>query len=148
MLPSKFAIVFDGWSLHDTHIAAIFVTFPSDKKNSYSLVLLSFSPIEDETSQDAASHLDYLNWGLDLYEKSLSNVTVVIGDNCTTNLLFTTIADTHFVGCTSHCFNLAVQDIHSEWSNCIKKVHDLMKKLRIPIRAVKLRKNILESKGL
>lgn len=73
LLPNKFALVFDGWSTNDTHYIALFATFPSSNELGYKHVLLSFSPFQDETSQDAASHLEYTEWVLGLYENSIQS---------------------------------------------------------------------------
>lgn len=71
--------------------------------------------------------------------KTLSKVAAFVIDNCATNHLFTTLANKHFVGCASHRFNLAVQDIYADSQSIIAKVNTLMKKLRTPICAAKLR---------
>ena len=138
-LPDKFALVFDGWTTTDYHYVAVFATFPVENNIGYEAVFLAFSPFEDDSSQDAAHHLDYVKWVLNYFGKSLENVVAIIGDNCATNLLFSSLAETSFVGFASHRFNLAVKDIISENTHIVNRVHELMKKLRTPISAAKLR---------
>ncbi len=41
-------------------------------------------------------------------------------------------AGTLFVGCASHRFNLAMKDKLSEYQDLIERVHELMKKIKIP----------------
>ncbi len=66
-LPSKFAIVFDGWSTGDAHYVACFASFESNSKFGFSMILLGFSPFEDELSQDAEHHYKYLEFFLELF---------------------------------------------------------------------------------
>eukprot|EP00171_Calliarthron_tuberculosum_P021824 IDg21824t1 len=140
LLPEKFALIFDGWTSSDTHFVAIFASFPVKSTNGYRTVLLSFSPFEDEVSQNAKNHYLFACFVLDLYGKSFNNVVALIGDNCETNKLFATLAGTYFVGCASHRFNLAVHDLASDSQHIINKVQSLMRKLKHPIPAAKLRK--------
>jgi len=139
-LPDRIALVFDGWSSNDTHFVAVYATYSSESELGYNSVLLAFSPFEDESSQDAIHHLDFTKWVLSNYGKSFANVIALIGDNCATNRRFATLAKTNFVGCASHRFNLAVKDMIEESNDIVQKIHDLMKKLRTPIAAAKLRK--------
>lgn len=52
ILPSKFGLMFDGWSEDGVHYIALFAVGPDILKNS---VLLGFSPFEDETALSADS---------------------------------------------------------------------------------------------
>ncbi len=88
LLPDKFALVFDGRSASDTHYVAMFATFPTSNENGYDKVLLAFSPFEDENTQNAQNHYDFAIFVLSVYEKTLSNVVALIGDNCNTNKAF------------------------------------------------------------
>ena len=59
MLPSQFAIMFDGWSSGGTHFLAVFAVFPdAESERGYNRVLLSFAPLHDEEHLDANSHWD------------------------------------------------------------------------------------------
>lgn len=69
------------------------------------------------------------------YRESLRNVV----DNCSDNFPFVSKAKRQFVGCASHKFNLSIQDIISKSNEMVVKEHGLMKKLRSPIAAAKLR---------
>lgn len=132
-------MVFDGWTSGDTHFVGIYASIPDRSQNGYKTILLAFAPLDDETSQDANYHFDYTKWVLEYYQSSFENVTAMTGDNCSTNLSFATKAQAKFVGCASHRFNLAVQDLIEESEAPLQKVNQLMKKLKAPIAAAKLR---------
>ena len=138
-LPEKFALVFDGWTTTDYHYVAVFSVFPAENNVGYKAVLLAFSPFVDDSSQDAADDLDYVKWVLNYFGKSLENVVAMIGGNCATNLLFSSLAKNNFVGCVAYRFNLAVKDIISENTLIVNRAHELIKKLRTLISAAKLR---------
>ena len=57
LLPSIFALVFDGWTMGQTHYLGVFATFPDgESKSGYKQVLLSFSPLTNEESLNAENH--------------------------------------------------------------------------------------------
>ena len=140
LLPMKFAIAFDGWSESSTHYVAIFAIAPSSSTlHGYESYLLGFSPFEDEKSQDAEHHMEYLEFVLEIFGKSMSNVVALLGDNCATNRKFSKNAGIALVGCASHRLNLAVKEWLKPHSDLISKLNALMKKLRTPIVAGALR---------
>lgn len=94
-----------------------------------------------EDSQDADQHKEYFEFVLDLYGRSFKNVVVLLGDNCSTNQSFARKVNTPLVGCASHRFNLAVHDIIAPHRMIVAKVNALMKTIRRPISAAKLRKH-------
>ncbi len=77
MLPSRFALVFDGWTVGDSHYVALFATFPAETTNGYDKLLLAFSPFDFETSQDSDNHLQFVTFVLSVFQKSLENVVVL-----------------------------------------------------------------------
>lgn len=89
LLPPTFAIVFDWWTSRDTHYVAVYATFPSDTPNGFACVLLAFSPFENETSQGSSNYPLLFEFVLRVYDKDLSNVCAIIGDNCNTNRVAT-----------------------------------------------------------
>lgn len=110
MLPEKFALVFDGWSQSgtSTHFVAVMAKWLSN--GNACKALLAFSPLLEETNQNAESHCDFLNFVLqDVFHKDFSNVVCLIGDNCSTNLALADLCEKPFIGCAAHRFNLAVQ---------------------------------------
>lgn len=139
LLPPTFAIVFDGWSTASTHYLSVFASFPSaTADNGYNLRLLAFSPMEDETRLGASEHYEFMTFVLSVFNKSWSNVACLIGDNCNTNKALSRAASTPMIGCASHRFNLAVQDILLEDQDIIEKVNAVMLKLKTLTLAAKL----------
>ena len=94
----------------------------------------------DETTLDADEHVGYLSYVLELFGYSFENVVALICDNCNTNKSIANKLSVPLIGCASHRFNLAVQDILSEHETLLFKVHALMKKLRTPLMAARLAK--------
>eukprot|EP00171_Calliarthron_tuberculosum_P020075 IDg20075t1 len=82
LLPEKFSIVFDGWTTGSTHYLAVFESFASPSPDGFSLRLLAFSPMIDESRLDAEEHVQFMQFTLELFKKSWSNVVCLIGDNC------------------------------------------------------------------
>lgn len=140
LLPSKFAIIFDGWSVDTTHYVGVFASFPSRNELGYEKVLLALSPFFDEDSQSADAYFEFTEFVLGVYGRNINNVTAMIGDNCKTNKSFVDKTGRGFIGCASHRFNLAVKDLIAEHEPAITKVHELMKKLHTPNIAGKLLK--------
>ncbi len=80
---------------------------------------------------------------LDPFGKLYENVVALLGDSCSTNRSFAEKFQKPSIGCASHRFNLCVQDMINPSKKVIQKVNGLMKKLKNPIPAAKLRKNTL-----
>lgn len=80
-----------------------------------------------------------------LVGKSIIIIEVLIGDNCETNKVFMRkvscpfFVSCLFFGCSSHRYNLAVNDIISNFSETFDVVCALMKRPKNPIYAAKLR---------
>ena len=73
MLPKRYAIALDGWSVGDTHFVAVFATFPADTAVGYGKVLLGLLPMENEENQGAQEHYDYVEYIL---------LSEVVGERC------------------------------------------------------------------
>ena len=131
LLPSQFAIMFDGWSSGGTHFLAVFAVFPDDTNDrGYNRVLLSFAPLEDEEHLDANSHWDSVYEVLKMYGKNFMNVSCLIADNCATNQSFAKKAKVYFVGCASHRLNLGVKLVLEKYSDTVAQIHKIMVFLR------------------
>lgn len=141
LLPSKFAIVFDGWSAGDTHYIACYASYPSESKNGFTTSLLGFSPLDEELGQSAAHHRSYIEFVLELFDKQLENIVAIIGDNCSCNKALADILGCPLIGCASHRYNLCVKDMIQDSTTVIDKVQAVMKKLRYPIPAATLRQH-------
>lgn len=86
LLPSKFCLLFDGWTLdgQSTQFIGIYATFISN--GVVMRPLLAFQPLLDESDYSSQSHKDLIVTILESFGKSLANVVCLIGDNCNTNI--------------------------------------------------------------
>jgi len=139
-LPDKFCLVFDGWTSSKTHYIGIFATFPADTELKYKKVLLGFTPLLDETNQTAENHCELIEFVLNVFGKSTSNIIALCGDNCNTNKAIANKLEVGFVGCASHRFNLFVKNIIISEDVLIESIREIMKKVSHPVTAAKLRK--------
>jgi len=81
-LPQKFGIIFDGWSDgYGHHYVALVAVCEDD-----SLPLLAMSPFSTEISFRADDHINFINEVLQDYDRDISAVLFVVGDNCPTNI--------------------------------------------------------------
>jgi hypothetical protein len=107
IIPEAFAIMFDGWTDKKTHYIAVFAVFVYD--NKVQEVLIGFSPPLDEKSYTAEAHRDLIAFMLQIYNRNLRNVTVLIGDNCKTNRKTAKLPGVPLLGCACHKLNLAIK---------------------------------------
>lgn len=139
-LPSRFAVIFDGWTGGDTHYVSVFASFPAVNACGYESVLLALAPMGEEDSHTADEHYSFLKFVLSVYGKTIENVVALVGDNENTNRAFGRRVGPTFVGCHSHRFNLAVRDVLADHKALIGKVHDLMRRISFQIPSAKLRR--------
>lgn len=71
MLPEKFALVFDGWSTHDTHYVAVFETYPLDVTDYFLSVLLALSPLQRESNQSVDEHVVFIRFVINVFWKTI-----------------------------------------------------------------------------
>lgn len=139
-LPDKFGLVFDGWTSGSTHYVAIFATYT--KNGIHEEPLLAMAPLVNEEQLGAEQHIEFMNATLHLYSKSMNNVVVLIGDNCSTNKKISNDTNIPLIGCASHRFNLAVNfwlEQKSEFASILVKINELMVQLRQLKNAARLR---------
>ena len=91
-------------------------------------------------SPASKEHIEFITFILGYYGKSLSNVTCIIGDNCSVNKSMSTKLGLPVIGCASHRFNLAVSDIISGDQKIVYQAQELMFKLKTLVQSAKLRK--------
>jgi hypothetical protein len=117
----------DGWSSHHTHYLAVFIVTEESGPQ-----LLSFSPLNDETTLTAASMADSIDWIIGYYELDYAKCIFLVGDNTEVNPALARRLKLNFIGCHSHTLNLAVKKKmlqNSEIKPLIEKVHKMMLKL-------------------
>lgn len=87
----------------------------------------------------ARTYLVYLREILEFYKRSLQNITVLIGDNCSTNKRLARLIGCKFIGCFSHRLNLAVKLYLKQHAVLLDKLDKLMHRLRTPKYSALLR---------
>lgn len=123
---SESANAFDEWSSHQTHYVCVFAVFPNKEFSGFTKFLLRFSTFGNEKFLDSASRIDFLEFVLSIFNKSLENVMRLIGDNCATNKAVADLLQTQLVGCYSHRFHLAVEEILGDYDDVIESVYRIM----------------------
>ena len=139
-LPDKFGLIFDGWTSATMHYVAIFASYTKDGMHKESL--LAVAPLVNEEQLGAEQHIEFMHATLLLYRKTLDNVVVLIGDNCSTNKKIADDTAIPLIGCASHRFNLAVNswlEERPEYEQVLDAIHKLMVQLRQLKNAARLR---------
>lgn len=113
-LPSKFPLVFDGWSEGSTHyigVAAAYIRTDQNGNDVPVQTMLSMKPLlaEGIKGMRASDHLEHIEKVLGMYGKTFDNVLCLVGDNCSVNQSMGRILGVPLIGCASHKFNLAVR---------------------------------------
>jgi len=137
-LPDKFGIIIDGWKDGTTHYIAIFASY-SDVNGVGQYPLLSIAPPYDEQSFTAETHKAFIIDVLELYDKGLSSLVYLVGDNAPVNTCLSDLLGVPFIGCASHRFNLACKKYLEEYEESLSKISRLMLTLRNVKQAGKLR---------
>jgi hypothetical protein len=131
VLPKKFVIMFDGWSLGTEHYLGVFASFIDRRTSIKQRVLLSCMVADDidgDTEYTADVGDDAKYFGLtaeDIYDELYDILTdygfsatqldsiedivqAIIGDSVSANKKLARIANIPFINCRSHLLNLAV----------------------------------------
>lgn len=126
-----FSLVIDSWTDSTMHFVGIFASFPGvfyDSKPQ--LILLAFSPLEDETNFTSNNYVEFIEEILSFYEIPLSKLIAITGDNCSTNKAMCDKLKKPLLGCRSHRFNLAVEEFLDMFLfDEIKIISEVMQKL-------------------
>ena len=147
-LPSKFVVVFDGWTEGTEHFIAISASYTvvdsTTGKEVPVQVMLSMQPLLSDgiEGMTAADHLQHISTVLGLYGKQCSDILCLAGDNCSVNQCMARTLQVPLLGCGSHKLNLAVRLwMHEEpgLEAILSKVSHVMKKASTLKVASKLR---------
>ena len=141
-LSQFFGLMIDGWTEmgSSTHYLGVFGLF-SDKSTGQSVCpLLAFSLLIDESSYTADSHIAFLEFVLNVYDKSIQNVKFLVCDNENLNKSISRKLNIPMIGCASHRLNLAVKAALIDAQQEMDLVMKLMKKLSFLKQSAKLRK--------
>jgi len=129
-----FGLMFDGWSAGTLHFVAVVVVYQVDDERRERMIGLS--PLKHGQSADA--HIEHLTAILVVYNKSISLVKFLAGDNCATNQSVPKKLGVPLIGCASHRFNLTVIRYLADSNGMIAQTQKLMTHLRLPNNAAEL----------
>lgn len=107
-LPSRFALVFDGWTdgtHHFTGIAASYVKLVDGKETACRTMLVSMKPLFANEIQGmrSADHNEHLSKVLLSYGKSCANIVCLVSNNCSVNQSIARLLNVPLLGrCSSH----------------------------------------------
>lgn len=132
LLPEKFGLILDGWSERSTKYFSLFAEYPNAETNAKETVLLSISPLFDETNSEAPNISSWIVDKLGEYDKNLDNVLYLVGDNENTNPAVANLMKVPFLGCDSHRLNLALETWQERNEMLIGKVAAVMSALGNP----------------
>lgn len=94
------------------------------------------SPFKEEQNLGANEHIDFFSFAIEVFLKSVENITVIVGDICATKKAFARKMGCVFNGCASHQYNLALNVIILVSNeDIVEKVRQLMKALPHPVPA-------------
>eukprot|EP01038_Epipyxis_sp_PR26KG_P016908 gene16908-23203_t len=130
LLPSKFGGIIDGWSDGcGTHYMGFYATFMIGE-NPHKL-LLSIAPLLEETNQNADNHVETIIQTLADYGRPKESLTFLVADNTGVNPSIARKLSIPFIGCFSHKFNLALQEvIGATYNDLVEKVKDTFVHIR------------------
>ena len=140
ILPSKFCVMFDGWSDSKIHYVAIFATYVI--KEQYFETMLACAPLLQETDLSANQYKFFVEETLQVFDRDESNVVCFVGDNCAVNMKLSTITDIPIIGCNSHKLNLAIEawiEAQEGLPGALKKLRELMSQLNTIKNSARLR---------
>ena len=132
VLPAKFGLILDGWSERSTKYFSLFAEYPNAKTNAKETLLLSISPLFDETNSEAPNISSWIVDKLGEYDKNLQSVLYLVGDNENTNPAVANLMRVPFLGCDSHRLNLALETWQERNEVLIGKVAAVMSALGNP----------------
>jgi hypothetical protein len=126
-MPSGFGLVVDGWTDGANHYCGIFATYNVGGQRR--LPLLAMAPLLDDDRLDAAAHCDFIRATLDVFGKDVADLAFLSADNCATNGAIARMLGVPLVGCYSHKFNLAMQQLLAGHEDVLNAVNILMGQL-------------------
>ncbi|OWZ13494.1 hypothetical protein PHMEG_00013171 [Phytophthora megakarya] len=139
-LPSRFSIMFDGWTHASEHYVAWFACYKNN--GVFVTPLPSMTPLMNEEDDDmsARTHLQSLaTMLLRDFGVQAGPCRFLVGDNCSVNRLFATVLGVPLVGCASHQLNRAIRQDMAQHEDDLAAVQALMIKLRTLTQSAKLR---------
>ena len=138
-LPSEFALFIDGWNAGSDHFLGIFACYQSAKGGRKTPVP-AYSPLLDESDLSARSQKEFIEYCLQVFNKSTDNKMFIIADNAKTSMALSDLLQMPMTSFVSHRLNLAVKTYCWKFEEHLSEVNDLMRKLSSIERSAKLRR--------
>ena len=95
ILPDTFSIVFDSWTMRDSHFNSVYAMFPEITEKWFQTSTM-------KQSKMLTNNRNFWYFVLGTFSQSLSNVAALIGENCSTNLSLAAMCKVPFIGCALH----------------------------------------------
>lgn len=118
----------------------VFASFSSTNLARFSTASLVLSSMEDKTAQSGNKHILFLEFVLEVFEKTFDSKTALISDNCSTYQSIATKVNKPFLRFASHRFQFFVQELISEDQETVSRVQCLVIELRTLLQRTKLRR--------
>jgi len=161
-MPQKIGLLFDAWTENRYLWVGLFAIGGGTATSKRWKRLISFTVMtmdhviqtkfeddaktfltdEDESSGmkfDSSAYVALFSEVLGFYNKDLSDVILIVGDNCSTNKKIANDMNCCFLGCLSHRLNLAVKKYLIQHKSILEKLESLCKKLRSLKHSAELR---------
>lgn len=103
---NRIALVFNWQTTVDVYYAGVTATYLSANCNGFESVCLAMMPMEDETTQTAEQHIEFLSYNPDVFDESFDNVAALIVGSCSSNRSIAVKLRKSLIGCSSHRLNL------------------------------------------
>lgn len=140
-LAEKFFLVFGGETCDDTHYPCLFACLSWKNSESCEAVLLVFSPIVEENSQNAGTHSEFIVFRItEMFRRSMDYIAKIIGDNCILSKALSQMFSARFVGCHFYRLSSAIYDVMQPYNAVILKMQRSMEKLSTPKSAASLQR--------
>lgn len=122
VLQGHFEIVI-SFRLHQQALSWILCVFLVPEIVGFYIGCLSWSPMEDETTQKEDGYVDFLAFVLGAFNQILNNVTELVAEDGSKNQSVTLKLDKLLLRCTSYCLQMSVQEIISKDDDVRKQKH-------------------------
>ncbi|KAE9313086.1 hypothetical protein PF001_g8908 [Phytophthora fragariae] len=122
VIPVKIGIMLDGCTFKSEHVLAVFAVFEPDRR--VDKVLLAFAPLiyDDATDHTAASPVKFLKGILPYFNRDVTDIIYLVGDNCTVNRKGADLLEVPLVVYASHGLNLTAQLFMADHASQLDKL--------------------------
>ncbi|OQS00461.1 hypothetical protein ACHHYP_03592 [Achlya hypogyna] len=118
-------LLLDGSTNHGTHYCAVYISL-IDSDNISRVFLLAMSPFKNEADLTHGEFMNILSATCHTFWRTLNEIAVLVGDNCSVNQVIARWLMVPLVGCASHKFNLAVNAYLEDYADIVDPVQAIM----------------------